>query len=111
MTLSISVLGPLVIASDRGRFEKLPKKALAVLALLAAQEGHAVNRERLARLLWDRQSEARHSLRSCLLKLRRGAIRSRPSRQHASCRQIPVIAYCGSCGLRRIGYPGIPSPY
>ena len=70
MTLSISVLGPLVTESDRGRFEKLPKKALAVLALLAAQEGHAVNRERLARLLWDRQSEARHSLRSCLLKLR-----------------------------------------
>jgi len=32
--------------------------------------GHAVDRERLARLLWDRQSEARHSLRSCLLKLR-----------------------------------------
>jgi DNA-binding SARP family transcriptional activator len=70
MTLSISVLGPLVTESDKGRFEKLPKKALAVLAFLAAQEGHAIDRERIARLLWDRQSEARHSLRSCLLKLR-----------------------------------------
>ena len=71
MTLSIGVLGPLVIESDKGRLEKLPKKALALLAFLAAQKGHAVDRDRLAQLLWDRRSEARHSLRSCLLRLRR----------------------------------------
>jgi hypothetical protein len=32
MTLSISVLGPLVIKSDDGRLGKVPKKARALLA-------------------------------------------------------------------------------
>jgi DNA-binding SARP family transcriptional activator/TolB-like protein len=73
MSLSIHVLGPLVIRSDDDRLGKLPKKARALLAFLAAQGGEAVSRERLADLLWPYQSseQARHSLRNCLLELRR----------------------------------------
>jgi DNA-binding SARP family transcriptional activator len=52
MTLSISILGPLVIESDNRRLGKVPKKARALLAYLAAQSGQAVSRERLADLLW-----------------------------------------------------------
>src|SRR6201984_3261053 len=73
MTLSISVLGPLVIKSDNGRLGKVPKKARALLAYLAAQRGQPVSRERLADLLWPYQGseQARHSLRNCLLELRK----------------------------------------
>src|ERR1700747_3878734 len=73
MTLSISVLGPLVIKSDNGRLGKVPKKARALLAFLAAQRGQPVSRERLADLLWPYQGsdQARHSLRNCLLELRK----------------------------------------
>ena len=48
MSLTIHVLGPLVIKSDDCRLDKLPKKARALLAFLAAQSGEAVSRERLA---------------------------------------------------------------
>jgi len=51
MTLSISILGPLVIESGGFRFGKVPKKARALLAFLAAQMGQPVSRERLADLL------------------------------------------------------------
>lgn len=73
MTLSISILGPLVIESDDWRLGKVPKKARALLAYLAAQGGQAVSRERLADLLWPYQGseQARHSLRNCLLELRK----------------------------------------
>src|SRR6266436_7302186 len=73
MTLSISILGPLVIESDDWRLGKLPKKARALLAYLAGQSGRAVSRERLADLLWPYQGseQARHSLRNCLLELRK----------------------------------------
>src|SRR5690349_12965589 len=73
MTLSISILGPLVIESGDTRFGKVPKKARALLAFLAAQNGEAVSRERLADLLWPYQGseQARHSLRNCLLELRK----------------------------------------
>src|SRR6201997_1681428 len=73
MSLTINVLGPLVIKSDGCRLDKLPKKARALLAYLAAQEGEAVSRERLADLLWPYQGseQARHSLRNCLLELRK----------------------------------------
>jgi len=73
MTLSISILGSLLIESDEYRFERLPKKARALLAFLAVQGGQAVSRERLADLLWPYQGseQARHSLRNCLLELRR----------------------------------------
>src|ERR1700740_1972262 len=73
MTLSIRILGPLVIESDDWRLGKVPKKDRALLAYLAAQGGQAVSRERLADLLWPYQGseQARHSLRNCLLELRK----------------------------------------
>jgi DNA-binding SARP family transcriptional activator/TolB-like protein len=71
--LSIGVLGPLVIERDDCRLGKVPKKARALLGYLAAQDGQAVSRERLADLLWPYQGseQARHSLRNCLLELRK----------------------------------------
>jgi len=73
MTFSTALLGPLVIVSDDCRVGKLPKKARALVAYLAAQSGQAISRERLADLLWPYQAseQARHSLRNCLLELRR----------------------------------------
>ena len=73
MTFSAALLGPLVIASDNCRIAKLPKKARGFIAYLAAQNGQAVSRERLADLLWPYQGseQARHSLRNCLLELRK----------------------------------------
>jgi DNA-binding SARP family transcriptional activator/TolB-like protein len=73
MALSIGILGSLVIESDDCRLGKVPKKARALLGYLAAQGGQAVSRERLADLLWPYQGseQARHSLRNCLLELRK----------------------------------------
>jgi DNA-binding SARP family transcriptional activator len=73
MTLSINILGSLTIESNDSRLGKLPKKARALLAYLAAQGGQTVSRERLADLLWPYQGseQARHSLRNCLLELRK----------------------------------------
>ena len=73
MTLSVSILGPLVIENGDCRLGKVPKKARALLAFLAAQAGQPVTRERLADLLWPYQGseQARHSLRNCLLELRK----------------------------------------
>src|SRR6201993_1707412 len=73
MTLSISILGPLVIESGDSRLGKVPKKARALLAFLAPQAGQPITRERLADLLWPYQGseQARHSLRNCLLELRK----------------------------------------
>ncbi len=73
MSLTIHVLGPLVIKNDGCRLDKLPKKARALLAFLAAQNGEAVSRERLADLLWPYQGseQGRHSLRNCLMELRK----------------------------------------
>src|SRR5256885_12196230 len=73
MTLSLSILGSLVIESGDCRLGKVPKKARALLAFLAAQRGQPVSRERLADLLWPYQGseQARHSLRNCLLELRK----------------------------------------
>src|SRR5712691_1184478 len=73
MTLSIGILGPLVIESDDCRLGRLPRKARALLAYLAVHGGQAVSRERLADLLWPYQDseQARHSLRNCLLELRK----------------------------------------
>ena len=55
MTLSINILGSLTIESNDSRLGKLPKKARALLAYLAAQGGQTVSRERLADLLWPYQ--------------------------------------------------------
>src|SRR6266699_2493425 len=73
MTLSINILGLLIIESDECRLGKVPKKARALLAYLTAQAGQSVSRERLADLLWPYQGseQARHSLRNCLLELRK----------------------------------------
>jgi DNA-binding SARP family transcriptional activator/TolB-like protein/Tfp pilus assembly protein PilF len=73
MGLSIGLLGPLVIESEDSGLGKIPKKARALLAYLAAQGGQAVSRERMADLLWPYQGseQARHSLRNCLLELRK----------------------------------------
>jgi DNA-binding SARP family transcriptional activator/TolB-like protein len=73
MALSIGVLGSLMIEIDGERLGKTPRKARALLAYLAAQGGRAVSRERLADLLWPYQGtdQARHSLRNCLLELRK----------------------------------------
>src|SRR5438094_10021923 len=73
MGLSIGLLGPLVIESEDSGLGKIPKKARALLAYLAAQGGQPVSRERLADLLWPYQGteQGRHSLRNCLLELRK----------------------------------------
>jgi len=73
---------PSVLISLLGRFElrvggrevaTIPRKARALLAYLAMQNGKSVPREAVADLLWtDRGAEqARHSLRQTLLILRR----------------------------------------
>jgi DNA-binding SARP family transcriptional activator len=73
MALSIGILGALTIEIDGQRLGKTPRKARALLAYLAAQNGRSVSRERLADLLWPYQGtdQARHSLRNCLLELRK----------------------------------------
>ncbi len=73
MALSIRILGPLVIESNGVQLAKVPRKALGLLAYLAAQGGRPVSRERLAELLWPDQdlAQSRHSLRNCLLQLRK----------------------------------------
>jgi DNA-binding SARP family transcriptional activator/TolB-like protein/tetratricopeptide (TPR) repeat protein len=96
MTLSISILGPLVIESGDCRLGKVPKKARALLAFLAAQADQPVTRERLADLLWPYQGseQARHSLRNCLLELRKALGRSTDSHlvaDFATCRIQDVI--------------------
>src|SRR5438105_14708253 len=92
MSLSINVLGPLVIESDDYQLGKLPKKARALVAFLAAQNGEAVSRERLADLLWPYQGseQGRHSLRNCLLELRKA-----PGRGAAS----DLAADFANCGI------------
>lgn len=73
MALVVGVLGPLTIENDGDPVGKLPKKARALLAYLADHRGRPVSRERLADLLWPYQAsdQARHSLRNCLLELRK----------------------------------------
>ena len=95
MTLSISILGPLVIKSGVCRLGKVPKKARALLAFLAAQGGHAVSRERLADLLWLYQGseQARHSLRNCLLELRKALGRSAA---------VHLVADFTNCGMQEV---------
>ncbi len=73
MALLIGLLGPLIIEGEDRQFGKVPRKARALLAYMAAQRGRAVSRERLSDLLWPYQGsdQARHSLRNCLLELRK----------------------------------------
>jgi adenylate cyclase len=69
----LRVLGPLSLAIDGRELHRLPRKADALLALLALQPGRPIARETVADFLWtDRGPEqARHSLRQTLLVLRR----------------------------------------
>jgi DNA-binding SARP family transcriptional activator len=72
MNVRVDILGPMVLAAD-GRSGKIPKKARALLGFLAAHNGQPVAREVLADLLWPYQQseQARHSLRNCLLEVRK----------------------------------------
>src|SRR6201987_2628831 len=69
----LCLLGPFSLAIDGHELHQLPRKADALLALLALQPGRPITRETLADFLWtDRGPEqARHSLRQTLLVLRR----------------------------------------
>lgn len=66
--LQIEIIGPPIIS----RVGKIPKKAKALLIYLAVQ-GQPVSREKAADLLWPYQGskQCRHSLRNCLLALRK----------------------------------------
>src|SRR5215470_20399844 len=68
----LRLLGPLSFAIDGRELHRLPRKADALLALLALQPGRPIARETVADFLWtDRGAEqARHSLRQTLLVLR-----------------------------------------
>ena len=88
---------PLVIESDNCRLGKVPKKARALLAFLAAQRGQTVSRERLADLLWPYQGsgQARHGLRNCLLELRKALGHSATEHlvaDFANCRLQTIVA-------------------
>jgi len=63
MTLLIGILGRFVLESDCS-LGKVPKKARALVAYLAAHGGQPVSRERLADLLWphQRSEQAPHEL-------------------------------------------------
>ena len=72
---ALRLLGPLSLAIDGRELRQLPRKADALLALLALQPGRPIARETVADFLWtDRGPEqARHSLRQTLLVLRHSA--------------------------------------
>src|ERR1700752_552770 len=67
------LLGPLALAIEGRELHRLPRKADALLALLALQPGRPIARETVADFLWtDRGLEqARHRLRQTLLVIRR----------------------------------------
>jgi DNA-binding SARP family transcriptional activator len=69
----LRLLGPLALAIEGRELHRLPRKADALLALLALQPGRPITREAVADFLWtDRgPAQARHSLRQTLLVLRR----------------------------------------
>jgi TolB-like protein len=69
----LRLLGPLALAIKGRELHRLPRKADALLALLALQPGRPIAREAVADFLWtDRgPAQARHSLRQTLLVLRR----------------------------------------
>jgi DNA-binding SARP family transcriptional activator/TolB-like protein len=95
MGLQIGLLGPLVIENDQRRIGKLPRKARALMAYLAVQGGRAISRERLSDLLWPYQGseQARHSLRNCLLELRKAL--GEAAKRH-------LVAEFANCRLQEI---------
>jgi DNA-binding SARP family transcriptional activator len=92
LPVHVSILGPLVI-EFAGQKPKLPRKAQALLGYLAAHKGAAVTREVLADLLWPYQAseQARHSLRNCLLEIRRHLGPSAVAADFSHCR---LLAAC-----------------
>src|SRR5499433_1812658 len=71
--IELRLLGPLSLAIDGYEWHRLPRKADALLALLALQPGRPIAREMVADFLWTHSGpeQARHSLRQTLLVLRR----------------------------------------
>ena len=71
---TLRLLGGFTLADAGGRTLVLPgRKAQMLLACVALNGTRPVSRERLAGLLWDERDDrrARHSLRQCLMDLRR----------------------------------------
>ncbi len=68
----MSMLGPFEVRRENGPVLRLPKKAQALLAILAIGGERAVSRDQLATLLWGNSAteQARQSLRQCLTSLR-----------------------------------------
>lgn len=67
----LDLLGPFALRGH-GLIDPLPKKAQGLLAYLVMHRTRSIPREQLATLLWDRSgtSQARRSLRGCLVMLR-----------------------------------------
>ena len=102
MALSVNILGPLVIECNSVPLPKVPRKARALMAYLAAQGGRPISRERLADLLWPYQGsdQSRHSLRNCLLQLRQvlgKGIGHHLVSEFADCRLIEVDVDLDRC--------------
>jgi DNA-binding SARP family transcriptional activator/TolB-like protein/Tfp pilus assembly protein PilF len=69
----LAVLGPFALRIDGSDITGLPRKAQALIALLALQPGRRLLREIIADLLWSQSGseQARHSLRQMLVVLRK----------------------------------------
>ena len=70
--VELNVLGRLEIRIEGETIELRAKKARALLAYLAVENGRPITRERLATLLWGgtRDERARHNVRQALSKIR-----------------------------------------
>lgn len=74
MTIELRLLGPFDVRIDGVPYSiRTGRKAIGMLAVIAASTGHRATRERLAAILWgDRfEEQARQSLRQMLSALRR----------------------------------------
>ncbi|HUR91202.1 MAG TPA: BTAD domain-containing putative transcriptional regulator [Gemmatimonadaceae bacterium] len=72
MTFRLVALGELALsASDQGRKLAVPKKGLALMALLASAGARGVPREKIASLLWpDSEDSGRGALKQTIYELR-----------------------------------------
>jgi DNA-binding SARP family transcriptional activator len=73
MIPSLTMLGPFALVIEGRDVRRLPRKAQALVALLALQQGRPMTREAIADTLWTRSGpeQARQSLRQIVLVLRR----------------------------------------
>lgn len=71
--LMLRILGPFELRSGAGSVLRLPRKAQALLSLLALGQGQPLPKDRLATMLWGDTltDQARQSLRQSLVSLRR----------------------------------------